>query len=217
MNNDLELIEQKSLSVPEQAHLITVVTDENHVQAGEILVTIKTLRQEIKAIFDPMKKKAYEAHQEVLRQERVVAEPLDRAERYIKPLIANYINEKERQRQEEIRKAQEAAQKQAEDEAIALAQAAERQGDAELADRIINVPVSAPPIYNMPTAAPKISGVSTRQAWGFEITDERLIPRKYLIPDLKAIGKVVDALGDKTEIQGIRVFSKTVVAARGRK
>jgi len=43
---------------------------------------------------------------------------------------------------------------------------------------------------------------------------EAAIPRKYLVPDLVAIRKVVNALGDKADIPGVTVVESISVSAR---
>ena len=47
-----------------------------------------------------------------------------------------------------------------------------------------------------------------------EITDFALLPREYLIPDDSAIGKVVRALGNRTNIPGVRVYAETIISSR---
>jgi hypothetical protein len=43
-----------------------------------------------------------------------------------------------------------------------------------------------------------------REIWRYEITDESLIPREYLTPDLSKIG--MDVRGGKREIPGVKIF-----------
>jgi hypothetical protein len=43
----------------------------------------------------------------------------------------------------------------------------------------------------------------------------RLLPREYLRPDEKAIGKVVKALKGSTRIPGVEVFDAGTVRVRG--
>ncbi len=68
--------------------------------------------------------------------------------------------------------------------------------------------VSAP----VPTA-PKVKGVSKRKVWKFEVTDVSELPPEYLIANEKAIGGVVRALKDKTNIPGVRVYFEETLAA----
>lgn len=61
--------------------------------------------------------------------------------------------------------------------------------------------------------APKVSGVSTREVWKFEITDPSLVPREYLVIDETKVRKVVQALRGDTQIPGVRVYSERQLAA----
>ena len=61
---------------------------------------------------------------------------------------------------------------------------------------------------------PQVKGISTRQVWQFEITDIRQLPPEYLKADEKAIGGVVRALKDRTNIPGVRVYAEETIAAR---
>ena len=77
-------------------------------------------------------------------------------------------------------------------------------------DAAEQVPV-APVVH---TEQPQVKGVSTRQTWKFEITDPDQLPREYLVANDKAIGSVVRALKDKTNIPGVRVYCEDSIAAR---
>jgi ATPase subunit of ABC transporter with duplicated ATPase domains len=63
------------------------------------------------------------------------------------------------------------------------------------------------------TEAPKVAGVSFREVWDFEITDEDLIPREYLVVDETKIRRVVTALKGDAKIPGVRVFKQKRIAA----
>ena len=63
--------------------------------------------------------------------------------------------------------------------------------------------------------APEIpEGIQTRAIWGYEVLNEKLLPREYLCPDHDEIKRVVSEFKDKTDIPGIRVFLSTSIAAK---
>ena len=62
-------------------------------------------------------------------------------------------------------------------------------------------------------AAPKVTGISTRKKWLFEITDPAQVPEQYKTIDLKKIGGVVRALKGDTDIPGVRAYSESTMAA----
>jgi tetratricopeptide (TPR) repeat protein len=209
---DQNEITERALTVPEQAKAIMIKSNEDYVRAGEILLVIKDLRKEIDSFFDPICKKAFEAHKEAVAQKKRADAPLVEAEGIIKPRIGAYLAEQEKIRQAEETRLREVARKEEEDRRLLDAIAAEQAGEKEEAAAILDEKPQVAPII-VPKSVPKVSGVSTQELWDFEITNESLIPRQYLTPDIKAIGKVVDGLKSKTNIPGVRVFSTTIIKA----
>lgn len=102
---------------------------------------------------------------------------------------------------------------------LAQADAAERKAQAAAAkveERVEAAQAIAAPVVHVPTAAPKISGLATRQAWTYEIVDESLIPRDYLIPNERTIGAIARAMKEKASIPGIRFYATESVASASR-
>jgi hypothetical protein len=100
-----------------------------------------------------------------------------------------------------------------------LAKLAEKQidsGKVEKAEETIskmeNVAPVVVPIYTPPIQKQK--GESTREYWKFEVIDDKLIPRKYLMVDTKKIQGVVSSLKGETEIPGVRVYSEKSMSFR---
>lgn len=86
----------------------------------------------------------------------------------------------------------------------------EAAGDAEDADDAREALIAAGDVADP-------GGVSFRDNWTFEVVDAELVPREYLMVDEKAIASVVKGLKEKTDIPGVRVFNKPIVAAKSRK
>jgi hypothetical protein len=131
------------------------------------------LRKEISGTFDPIIKKAHEAHKEAVAQKKRYTEPLDKADEFDRKALALYHDE---------------------------------QKSLQISDEDVMVV--------MPQEQPKVDGISSRDAWKFEVTNAAIVPREYLSVDEKKIGKVVAALKEFTSIPGIRVYSETVIVRR---
>ena len=58
------------------------------------------------------------------------------------------------------------------------------------------------------------AGLTVREDWKFSIIDHNLIPREYLIPDEKKIGRIVRAMKEQTNIPGVRAYAEKGVATR---
>ena len=213
MENEVAVIENAVLSLPDQARAISVILDDDqYARAGEVLLRIKALRKQVNEAFDPIIKKTDEAHSEAIARKRKVEAPLVEAEGHLKPRIGVYIEEKERQRREEERALQEKAQKEAEDQQVREAEDLERMGDKVGAQAVIAVPVRAAPVV-VPKSIPKLQGVSTKVVWKFRISNQDNLPRDYMTPDLVKIGAVVRALKGAAQIPGVEAYSEQVIAA----
>jgi hypothetical protein len=117
----------------------------------------------------------------------MVKEPRERADKEIlSPAISAYLVKKEHEREKAETKQMDEAMKNPEDVAI-------------------------------PSIIPKLTveGGSTRVYWDFEITDEALLPRLYLKPDLERIRKAVELYKDQTEIPGLRFFKRMGLVSKG--
>ncbi len=203
----------RALTVPDLARTIEIRDNESYMRAGEMLTAVKGLLKEIDAAFDPICKRAHEAHKEALNQKKRAAEPLLEAERILKKGIADYQAELERQRREEEARLREEARRREEEARLAAAIAAEKEGEKALAEEILNEPVIPAVVVSAPPP-PKLAGVSSRKVWKFRIADAALVPRQYMIPDTAAIGRVVAALGPRASIPGVEIYEETVIAAR---
>lgn len=63
-------------------------------------------------------------------------------------------------------------------------------------------------------AAPVVQGVSMREMYDFVIENEALVPLEFRCVDVKKIASTVRTKKDLTQIPGVRVFKRTVVASR---
>lgn len=62
--------------------------------------------------------------------------------------------------------------------------------------------------------APEVKGVSVSDVYSFEIEDESLIPREYLIPNEKMIKDMVKASNGSVEIPGVKVTKNKTISVR---
>ncbi|MHB8109694.1 MAG: hypothetical protein ACYDHW_06650 [Syntrophorhabdaceae bacterium] len=212
---ETEVVAKKALSIPEHARSIKIIDADTYSQAGEVLVTIKGLRKEIGAAFDPIIKKAHEAHKEAKAQKDKAEAPLIEAENILKPAISAYDREQERIRREEEARQREIARKAEEERRLQEALQAEKEGDAAAAQAIIEEPVYVPPVVIEKTT-PKVQGISKQTIWKFRIVNESLIPRDYMMADQVKIGGVVRATKGSIKIPGVEIYSEDIIKAAAR-
>lgn len=205
----IQEVEQEALTYPQQARQITITNNEDYQRAANFLLSIKATRKKINESFDPIIAKAHAAHKEAVAQKKKVDEPLELAERMVKPLMAAYDTQQEQLRREEENRLREQAKKQEEERMLREAESLEKQGQYEAASEVIAQPIYVPPVVVAKTV-PKISGVVFREIWKFRIIDASKLPREYLIPDEVKIGQVVRALKSSTNIAGVEAYAEKV-------
>lgn len=205
-------VENKAVATVEKAQDMMIASNEDYKVAGDFLLDLKDLQKQINEFMDPIIKKAHEAHKEAIKQKKTVESPLKEAEKIVKTKMQAWYELEEKKRQEEERRLQEQAQKEAEEKRLAEAEALEKAGNDEAALNKLDEDVAAPTVI-VPKQTPKIEGVSNRQVWNYRIKDESKIPREYMIPDRVRIGQIVRANKDRTDIPGVEVYSETNLAA----
>lgn len=139
--------------------------------------------------------------------------PLQTALKYANEQLSSWDTEQKRLAEIAQRQLNALQKEDDEDKRLQLAALAEKAGEPELADQILNTPSPEPTIV-VQADVPNVWGLSYRDDWHFDVIDANLIPRDYLKIDESKIGKIVRALKRTTNIPGIRVYSIKVPIGR---
>jgi len=209
MNQATE-VDQKALTIIEQARSVIITDSPSYAMAGELWKAITDVKKQVDESFKPIILKAHQAHKEALAQRAKIFDPLDKAGRSVKTAMESYDRDQEQIRQEEERRLREIARKEEEKRQLAEALEAERNGDKEEMEVILEAPIYVPPVI-VPKTTPKLQGGPVyRTIWQFRITDAQKIPRAYLMPDEVKIGQVARALKEATNIAGVEAYPSRV-------
>lgn len=199
-------------ALTQQVESFEVTDADSYEQGAEVLRTIKSLHKKAeeqrKSITSPLD----QAKKQVMDLFRPFTDSLTGAERTLKRRMVAWKSEQDRIAREEARKAEEKARKERQ-RLEREAKKAEEAGRVERADTLrerSEVVTAAPPA----PAAPKVSGISERKVWKFEVTDPSKVPDEYKTVDERKIGGVVRALKGDTNIPGVRVWEESSLAAR---
>ena len=206
--------------IKEEMGALAVIDQPSLTRANDLLINIKGLRRRFDEEFDHGIKEAFTHHRTLVAQKKKWTDPLDEAERAIKPKITAYLVEQDRIRLEAERAAERSrlqAKKEAED-ASDIAAALIKDGKAAEAEQIVDlalekvqeIEAETPFVPDKPIA----NGTMLRETWDFEVEDELLVPREFLTPDAKKIRGYVTAMKRDGKIPGIRIFSVKSVASR---
>ena len=203
-------VETQALTIPEQARTVNVTDIETYKSAGEFWKSIKALRSKVADTFDPLIKNAHDLHKSILAKKQTVDKPLEEAEKTVKRAMEAYDREQERLRREEEERLREIARKEEEERRLKEAIALEESGHKEIAEAVMEAPVTVAPVV-LPKVTPKMEGGPIfRTVWKFRIVNPNIIPREYLIPDQVKIGGVVRALKNQANIPGIEAYEERV-------
>jgi hypothetical protein len=218
-------LETRAIAWPDRARALKIVDAQSYVESAELLNEIKDLRREIHNTFDPIVGKAYDAHKEAIKQKKRHEDPLVIAEAIIKGSIVAYDYQQEQIRQAEEARLRDEARKREEERILLEAIEAEQDGDTESAAEILAEPIVTPLVHAAPNV-PKVSGISMRETWTFEVTNlHQLIAHcashpedaNLLQANSVAIGAMVRARGKAFNVPGIRAGLKKGVAAGGKR
>ena len=212
-------IEEKALSVPDQAKALTVTTNEQYAEGEALLMLCKVLETEVHETFDGIVEKAHQAHKEAVAQRKKYLDPIEDGRRILKGKMIAYQSEQERKQREEQARLEAEARKRAEDEALALAAQAEAEGDKETAEAIIAEPVQVAPVV-APKIAPQASRLSAgRSVWSAEVVSLMALvkaiadgkqPITLIEPNMTALNGMARSLKGSMVIPGCRAIEKKV-------
>ncbi len=209
------LVEEVGL-VKSEAQRVSVVTEQDYAEAGEVLRTVKTKAAEVTEFFKPLKEAAHKAHAEICNREKACLAPLKDAEAAIKNAMRDYLMEQERLRREAEEAARKAAQAEAEkkmNEAIA----AEQSGDKDKAEQLFaeaSVTDSLAGNITVIAEKPSVQGVSASKDWEIVSVDAAKVPA-YLAGielrpvDLGAVKRMIKASKGTVQIPGV-VYKETL-------
>jgi hypothetical protein len=214
---------QESNALLRGAEQLTVDTDQEFQFYAEQMKAAAALVKKIENYHEDTRLQAHALWKSIVRLIDDSTAPLKRAIRLYEAALIEYRRKQRELQEQQRRQLEEAERKKQEDIYVAAAADLEKQGDHVAAAQVLDAAIQAP-ISVAPTISdvPKVKGISFRQDWEFDIIDAAgnivedspLLPREYLMPNEQAIGKIVRALGAKTNIPGIRVKPKDGISKR---
>lgn len=205
----------RASSVLEYARTVVITNDEDDAAAADFLRKCKLLASEFDTFIRPVVESAHASWKRAKETENSVMAPIKEAQQIVSRTMGAYRAQIEADRQAAI--ALERARLKSEQNA-AVADFADQLAAQGREDEARAVIAAKPEILEqdikVADARPVTKGTATRTTWKFEITDESLLPRGYLTPDVKAIGAYVRARGLEAKIPGVRVFPETATHIR---
>ena len=201
----------------DQANALVVDSVETHAAALEGYKILKTAIKRIKEHYEPARKALETAKKEILRARDTMIAPFDAAMNIVNGKANIYEEEERRKAQEIADREAEAERKRQEDARIAEAEAAEKAGDDELATEIIERPIEVTPAPAQPETLAKVAGVSSRIVYHAEVNDPTALLRfaasvdwgvSLINPNMPALNALARQHKEKLSIPGVRAVSE---------
>ena len=167
-----------------------VITSPQDVEKAHFLLKhINHLIKKVKESFEPIIKKAHDAHSEAICRRDGHLEPLEAAKKAIGSKVAEY------NRNEELKQ-------------IAAREVKTKEA-ADVGDYFGEIEARTP------TDIPTPKGMYFKETWRAEVVDEKLVPREFLTVDVQKLNAYARTMKDKAVVTGVRFFSEqsTVVRA----
>lgn len=205
----------EGLTMIERALASTVATEDDYKAAIAIEMGLSALINEIKQTFDPLAKKAHEAHKAITgARTKQLAEP-ERAIRHLQGLREAWKREQEAIAARERLRLEAVARKEQEDLALAQAAELEAEGHQELAEMALDMrPVSATVKTWTP---PKVAGASSVGSFAATVIDLRAFilwcvksgRYELLAVDQSALNALAKSSKGSVRPDGVRIEPKT--------
>lgn len=209
-------VEEKALSVVDQAKAVKVVDAGTYTEAGHLWKSIGDMIKEVKETFDPICDAAHKAHKQAVEKRSKYLDPLTSAQKSVKQLMSAYDAQQEAIRLAEQRRLEEIARKEAEEralmDAIAAEEEAQRNGATKEEAQQESAAIISQPVYVAPVVlqkeTPRVAGLSFRTIWKARVVNEALIPRQFMAVDMVKVNGVVRSLKGQHGIPGIEAYEE---------
>jgi hypothetical protein len=193
----------------EQALAIVAIADDaTEVRVGHLVDVLQELDAKIESDHRPGIKSAHDHHKLLIARMDKWREPVQRALRHLRPLLARRLSEKQRAEEQRQREERERAQAAERDRLLQEAVHAEKTGETKaVVQQILEEAetVAPPPVAARPITA--LKGVSTRDNWKAEITDLQALVR-FVADNPNWIGLIepnTKALNDQARHLNVRL------------
>ena len=199
------------------AQELILASQEDRDFACALLTEIADRKKYFDGRHDPNIKKWHEGHKGAVADKKVDVDPLSIAEKLVKGKIIEYDEAEERKRIQREQEKQKREKELADAEALRQAEELQAQGEAELANQVIEEAASAPaPVVVEQSTVQKFSGVSARETWDVRVVDQTKVPRQFIIEtvDLKALKALANSQKKMFRVAGVEAFPVKNIAVK---
>jgi len=212
--------ETKALTLTETLKAVTKIkTPDEYLKCGELWNAGKDMMKEIDNAYDSIIAKAHAAHKDAVAKKKSFYLPIEEATKFVKSIMSTYDEKREQLRREKEEKLREEAMKIEEEARLQAAIQAEKAGQKEAAEKILEAPIIEP-IVVVPKETPKMNGGPVyRTIWDAEVIDfmalikavaEGKVSANSLLPNKVFLKSQATDLKTTMNFPGVRAFSRRV-------
>jgi hypothetical protein len=197
-------LEQKTLSLYEQAISLKINDEQTYIEAAEVGKTLKVLEKEITEFYEPMRLTAKAAYDAILSSKNAQLAPVTEAMGIVRSTLNVYVQEQDRIKKEAERKAQLAADEAAKKERERLEAQALKAMEAgkeekmesllEKAENVYAAPVQVAPVIEK-TVATSAGNITQAKEIKITVTNVALFLQELIAKHPGALANIVK-IGD---------------------
>ena len=179
--------------------------------------------KQVDEFFKPLTQAAYRMHGLLCDRRNDIRAPLEKVDQVLRTAIADFKRAADREREEQERERAEQQRRDDHEQAAAEAAALESSGQPELAASVLSEAIAAPlPVVTLPDVTKTVVGLKFRRyyRWRYangptDITKTpgpvvartmALVPREFLVVDVKKITAYGNAMKEAAKIPGITFY-----------
>jgi KTSC domain len=242
---EIAAIIQQCKDTADKALTVRVASSESRIDASEVLNRLVERKDKAVELLDPFRKILYESYTYANDLKKSAVDPLEAGVKAVKGQILSWDQQKERERQEALRKARDQAEaearrlQEAERQRLTLLEVEDKldQGDEQGAQTLfdapmIDVPKPYVPVQHIAPSAPVIEGQSSRSNWKVVEEDINMVEflravkmdkfpleqaAQLIKPDLVELNRLAKALKTAFNVPGMRADDQGSISVRRKK
>lgn len=207
---DQKIVRKEVDSLISIAQKLEIKDEDGYIASWAIVGRHDDAMKRVTEVFGPFVQGLHQLHKMAVELRDSFIRPIAVSKNRLLDARSDFRQEQERLKklEDEAKAAKLQAEQKKELERVAkeLAKAGEKEAAAVVREEAKNVPL---PVIAPTAAVPKLDGSVIKTRWVFSIDDPDAVERLYCSPDEKKIRKIVEALGDKANLKGVRVWKET--------
>lgn len=190
----------------QRAQSFDITTEDHFIASWAIILQLDSAIKKVEEMWDPFCSGLDKMHKMATRMRKGFLKPLTTQKQRLHDIRYLWIEKQQKAKDAATAKMAQGLQAQQQRDLEKQARAEDRKGNTEAAEALREQAASVQlPLLNTTPAVPKQEGAVLTERWIFEIIDADAVEREWCSPDPKKIRPIVEAMGDKCKISGLKI------------